>query len=51
LVVEFDSLADVQPYMDDAGHKQFTVAYLRPKVEVVKHWNFSAASRSSRATR
>jgi hypothetical protein len=40
LVVDFDSLADVQPYMDDAGHQRFTVEYLRPKVEVVKHWNF-----------
>jgi hypothetical protein len=40
LVVDFDSLADVQPYMDDPGHQRFTVEYLRPKVEVVKHWNF-----------
>lgn len=40
LVVDLDSLADVQPYMDDAGHQRFTVEYLRPKVEVVKHWNF-----------
>lgn len=42
LVVDFDSLADVQPYMDDPGHQRFTVEYLRPKVEVVKHWNFEA---------
>lgn len=40
LVVDLDSLADVQPYMDDAGHQRFTHEYLRPKVEVVKHWNF-----------
>jgi len=40
LVVDLDTLADVQPYMDDAGHQRFTLEYLRPKVEVVKHWNF-----------
>jgi Stress responsive A/B Barrel Domain len=40
LVVHLNSLADVQPYMDDAGHQRFTHEYLRPRVEVVKHWNF-----------
>lgn len=41
LVVNLASLADVQPYMDDPGHQRFTHEYLRPKVEVVKHWNFA----------
>ncbi len=40
LVVDLDSLADVTPYMNDPGHQRFTHEYLRPKVEVVKHWNF-----------
>jgi len=40
LVVNLESLTDVQPYMDDPGHQRFTHEYLRPKVEVVKHWNF-----------
>lgn len=40
LVVNLASLSDVQPYMDDPGHQRFTHEYLRPKVEVVKHWNF-----------
>lgn len=40
LVVNLESLADVQPYIDDPGHQRFTHEYLRPKVEVVKHWNF-----------
>ena len=44
LVVNLESLADVQPYMDDAGHQRFTLEYLRPKVEVVKHWNFEPVS-------
>lgn len=42
LIVHLDSLADVQPYMEDAGHQRFTHEFLRPKVEVVKHWNFEA---------
>ena len=41
LVVNLASLADVKPYMEDPGHQRFTHEYLRPKSEVVKHWNFS----------
>lgn len=41
--VRFDSLADVEPYRDHPRHRAYVDEYLRPKLEVLKAWNFTPA--------
>jgi hypothetical protein len=40
LVVRFDSLADVERYLDDPGHEAYYEGFLLPRLQVIKYWNF-----------
>jgi stress responsive alpha/beta barrel protein len=40
VVVRFDTLAAADAYRVDPEHERFTVDYLRPRMAVVKAWNF-----------
>ena len=40
IVVEFDDLDAVARYSDDPVHRAFVDERLRPRVEVLKAWNF-----------
>lgn len=40
VVVRFDTLSDADAYRVDPQHERFTVEYLRPRMAVVKAWNF-----------
>lgn len=40
IAVTFDRLEDVGPYLSDPAHRAYVDDYLRPKLEVIKAWNF-----------
>jgi Stress responsive A/B Barrel Domain len=40
LALRFDSLADVEAYLEHAGHEAYWEAFLEPRVQVIKFWNF-----------
>lgn len=41
VVVRFDSMDDVRPYAVHPDHRKYVDEYMRPRMEVVKAWNFS----------
>lgn len=45
LVVQFDTLEDVDAYMIDPAHRAYVDAYMHERVEVIKAWNFRVARR------
>ncbi len=40
LVVRFDSLADVDAYLDDPSHEAYYEGFLLERLAVIKAWNF-----------
>ncbi|MFW5925069.1 MAG: Dabb family protein [Myxococcota bacterium] len=40
IVVRFDSLEEVQAYLIHPDHRRYVDDYMRPRMEVVKAWNF-----------
>ena len=40
IVVEFDSMDDVQKYIVDPAHRAYVDDYAMPHIEVRKAWNF-----------
>jgi hypothetical protein len=40
LIVRFDSLADVEVYLDDPGHEAYYENFLLERLQVIKAWNF-----------
>jgi len=40
IVVQFDTLDDVQKYMDDPQHRAYVDDYASSRIEVRKAWNF-----------
>ena len=40
IVVEFDSMADVQAYVVDPAHRAYVDQYAMPRIEFRKAWNF-----------
>lgn len=40
IVVRFDSMDDVQRYIDDPDHRAYVDEYAAPRVQVRKAWNF-----------
>jgi hypothetical protein len=40
LVVRFDSLSDVKRYLDHPDHEAYYEAFLQPRLQVIKAWNF-----------
>ena len=43
ITVRFNTLSDVAPYRDDPLHRAFIDDYLKPRLEVIKAWNFEIA--------
>lgn len=41
LVVAFDSADDVEAYRVHPDHKRYYLEYLKPRLEVIKAWNFA----------
>ena len=41
--VRFDRLEDVESYAVDPRHRAYVDDYLRPKIEVIKAWNFASS--------
>jgi hypothetical protein len=40
ILVRFDSIADVEPYRAHPAHRALVDAYLAPRMQVIKAWNF-----------
>ena len=40
IVVQFDSMEDVQRYIVDPAHRAYVDGYAMPRIEVRKAWNF-----------
>ena len=40
MVVQFDSLDFVAPYVSHPKHRAYVDEYLKPKIELIKAWNF-----------
>jgi hypothetical protein len=40
LVVRFDTLADVDAYLEHPGHEAYYEGFLEPRLQVIKAWNF-----------
>ena len=40
IVVRFDSMQDMQRYMEDPAHRSYVDDYASPRIEVRKAWNF-----------
>ncbi len=40
LRIEFERIEDVAPYAADPAHRAFVDDFLRPRLEVIKAWNF-----------
>lgn len=40
IVVRFDAMDDVAPYLAHPDHRRYVDEYMRPRMEVVKAWNF-----------
>ena len=40
LTVRFDSLADVEAYLDHPGHEAYYEGFLLERLAVIKAWNF-----------
>lgn len=40
LIVRFDSLSDVKRYLDHPDHEAYYEAFLLPRLQVLKAWNF-----------
>jgi hypothetical protein len=40
IVVDFDSMEDVQQYIVDPAHRTYVDDYAMPRIEVRKAWNF-----------
>jgi Stress responsive A/B Barrel Domain len=40
LIVRFDSLDDVERYLDDPGHADYYEGFLLERLQVIKAWNF-----------
>jgi len=43
LRVAFDAVEDIETYRSDPGHRALVDEYLRPRLEVLKAWNFVLA--------
>jgi hypothetical protein len=43
MTVRFDSLDDVAPYVAHPQHRTYVDEYLRPKLELIKAWNFETS--------
>lgn len=42
MVVRFASLADVEAYRVHPAHRRYVDEYLRPRMQVIKAWNFES---------
>ncbi|MFW6049901.1 MAG: Dabb family protein [Myxococcota bacterium] len=40
IVVRFRSMDDVRAYLVDPAHRRYVDEYMKPRMEVVKAWNF-----------
>ncbi|WP_428261183.1 Dabb family protein [Haliangium sp.] len=40
LRIRFDSIYDVEPYRVHPTHRRFVDEFLKPRIDVVKAWNF-----------
>ena len=40
LIVNFDSLEDIETYKNNTDHRKYVDDFLKDKVEVMKAWNF-----------
>lgn len=40
IAVSFDDIADVEPYRVHPEHRRYVDEYLRPRMQVIKAWNF-----------
>ena len=40
IILEFGSIEDVTAYRNDPAHRAYVDEYMRPRMEVVKAWNF-----------
>jgi hypothetical protein len=40
IVVQFDSMDDLEAYMTDPAHRAYLDEYATPRIEVRKAWNF-----------
>lgn len=40
LVVRFDAIADVEPYLRHPQHRAYVDEYLAPRMTFIKAWNF-----------
>ena len=40
LIVNFDSLKDIETYKNNINHREYVDSFLKDKVEVIKAWNF-----------
>jgi len=46
LTLRFDTLEEVERYRAHADHKEYVASCLRPRLEVIKAWNFNVTSSS-----
>lgn len=44
LVLHFDSLEATEQFRTQPAHRSYVDGYLRPRMEVIKAWNFSLAA-------
>ena len=44
IVLRFDSLEDAEAFRVDPAHRAYADEYMRPRVEVVKAWNFEISA-------
>lgn len=45
IVVVFDRYEDVAPYLSHPDHRRYVDEYLKPRLEVIKYWNFDVEVR------
>jgi len=41
LILEFDTMADVEAYVHHPDHRAYVDGFLKPRLQVIKAWNFA----------
>ena len=47
IAVRFDSIEDIEPYRAHPEHRRYVDEFLKPRMEVIKGWNFEIGAVSS----
>lgn len=44
LILDFDSMADIEAYIEHPLHRAYVDEYLKPRLQVIKAWNFEVGA-------